>query len=60
MHAGGSYPGSGLSEEITPLVLLYGVSAGSLKAQVIQSCSLSCMLEVGEGKASSPLLQECG
>ena len=30
MHAGGSYPGSGLSEEITPLVLLCGVSACSL------------------------------
>ena len=27
MHAGESYPGSGLSEEITPLVLLCGVSA---------------------------------
>ena len=30
MHAGESYPGSGLSVEITPLVLLCGVSAWSL------------------------------
>ena len=31
MHAGGSYPASGLSEEITPLLLLCGASAWSLR-----------------------------
>ena len=57
MHAGGSYPALGLSVEITPLLLLCGVSAWSLDEQVATRCSLSCFLEVGEGKASpaSPL-----
>ena len=31
MHVGESYPASGLSGEITPLLLLCGVSAWSLK-----------------------------
>ena len=53
MHAGGSYPTSGLSVEITPLLLLCGVSAWSLWQSgykvVLELCS------GGGGKASSLL-----
>ena len=51
MHAGGSYPASGLSEEMTPLLLLCGVSAWSLR-QSEYKVLLELFLEVGEGKAS--------
>ena len=34
MHAGESYPASGLSGDITPLLLLCGVSACSLRRSV--------------------------
>ena len=54
MHADGSYPASGLSEEITPLLLLCGVSAWSL-GKVNTRLLLELFLEVGEGKASSLL-----
>ena len=56
MHAGESYPASGLSVEITPLLLLCGVSAWSLDEQVATRCSLSCWREEeeGHGLLSSP------
>ena len=54
MHAGGTYPASGLSEEITPLLLLCGVSTWSLW-QSGYNVLLELFLEVGEGKASSLL-----
>ena len=47
MHAGESYPASGLSVEITPLLLLCGVSAWSLDEQVAISCSLNCSARGG-------------
>ena len=53
MHAGGTYPASGLSEEITPLLLLCGVSAWSLWQSGYNVPEL--FLEVGGGKASSLL-----
>ena len=46
MHAGGSYPASGLSEEITPLLLLCGVSACSLD----ESSSYTTLLELFGGR----------
>ena len=54
MHAGETYTASGLSEEITPLLLLCGVFAWSLW-QVLTMVLLELYLEVGEGKASSLL-----
>ena len=52
MHADESYPASGLSGEIIPLLLLCGVSAWSLWPKCLHGCCLSCFLEVGEAKAS--------
>ena len=46
MHAGGSYPASGLSVEITPLLLLCGVSACSLDG----SSSYTMLLELFGGR----------
>ena len=46
MHAGGSYPASGLSVEITPLLLLCGVSACSLD----ESSSYTTLLEMFGGR----------
>ena len=46
MHAGGSYPASGLSEEITPLLLLCGVSACSLD----ESGGYTALLELVGGE----------
>ena len=46
MHAGESYPASGLSVEITPLLLLYGVSACSLD----ESSSYTTLLELFWGE----------
>ena len=46
MHAGGSYPASGLSVEITPLLLLCEVSACSLD----ESSSYTTLLELFGGR----------
>ena len=57
MHAGGSYPGSGLSVEITPLVLL----CGGLRMITRSTSGYKRLLELfgerkKEGQASSLLL----
>ena len=56
MHAGKSYPASGLSEEITPLLLLCGVSACSLDES--SSCTMLLELFLGGGgrKGTASLL----
>ena len=46
MHAGGSYPASGLSVEITPLLLLCGVSTCSLD----ESSGYTTLLELLGGR----------